>query len=154
MEPNPGIMAGSIVLALGAFALGWQVYMNRQISLEPWKSRFAAAIRVVSNKYYMDDAYQWGVDRAVLVFSRFIALFDRVVVNDIGVNTTGESFRRLGFKLRYHVSGRMYSYTLGMAVGAVVVAILLVGAFHQNVIPDIRGCLKTGCVPYRSFRTE
>ena len=122
--PNPGIMAGSIVLALGAFALGWRVYMDRRISLDPWKSRFAAAIRVVSNKYYMDDAYQWGVDRAVLVFSRFIALFDRVVVNDMGVNTTGESFRRLGFKLRYHVSGRMYSYTLGMAVGAVVVAIL------------------------------
>ena len=122
--PNPGIMAGSIVLAVGAFALGWYIYMDRRIPLEPWKVRFAVAIRVVSNKYYLDDAYQWGVDRVVMVFSRFVALFDRIVVNDRGVNVPGESVRRSGLNLRYHVTGRMYNYAMGMAVGAVAIAIL------------------------------
>jgi NADH:ubiquinone oxidoreductase subunit 5 (subunit L)/multisubunit Na+/H+ antiporter MnhA subunit len=98
--------------------------MDRRIPLEPWKVRFAAVIKVVSNKYYLDDAYQWGVDRVVLVFSRFVALFDRTVINDRGVNLPGESVRRSGLNLRYHVTGRMYNYAMGMAVGAVAIAIL------------------------------
>ena len=122
--PNPGLLAGSIVLAVGAFALGWLIYMSNQISLEPWKTRFAGVIKVVSNKYYLDDIYQWGVDRIVLAFSAFIALFDRVVINDAGVNGIAESVRRSGLNLRYHVTGRVYNYALGMVVGAVAVAIL------------------------------
>ena len=115
---------GSIVLALGAFALGWRIYMDRRISLEPWKARFAAPIKVVANKYYLDEIYQWAVDRVVLVFANFIALFDRIVVNDIGVNSAGDSVLQSGLNLRYHVTGRLYNYALGMAVGAVAVAII------------------------------
>ena len=122
-EFNPWLGALSIVLALGAFVLGWRIYIRRRISLEPLQARFAAVIKVVSNKYYVDDVYQWGVDRVVLAFSRFIALFDRIVINDAAVNGAGESVRRTGLGLRYHVTGRLYNYALGMAVGVVVVAI-------------------------------
>ena len=121
---NAGLGAGSIILALGAFALGWRIYMERRISLEPWKARLAAPIKVVANKYYLDDIYQWTVDRVVLVFSNFIALFDRVVINDTAVNGVGDSVRQSGLNLRYHVTGKVYNYALGMAVGAVAVAII------------------------------
>ena len=121
---NLGLGVGSILLALGAFALGWRIYISGKISLDPWKARFAKAIEVVSNKYYVDDVYQWCVDRIVLVFSRFIAVFDRIVINDKGVNGTANSVRRAGLNLRYHVTGRVYNYALGMAVGTVAVAIL------------------------------
>ena len=123
-EFNVGLGVGSIVLAAGAFALGWRIYMSRRLSLEPWKARFATAIGVVGNKYYLDDIYQWSVDRVVLVFSSFISLFDRLVVNDRGVNGIGDSVRQSGLNLRYHVTGRLYNYTLGMAMGLVVVAVL------------------------------
>ncbi len=123
-EPNVGLLIGSIVLALAAFVLGWRIYMSRSISLEPWKVRFSGVIRVVSNKYYMDDLYQWGVDKVVLVFARFIALFDRLVINDTGVNGIGDSVRRSSWILRYHVTGKVYSYALGMAVGSVSLAVL------------------------------
>ncbi len=122
--PNPGLLVGSAVLAVAAFALCWRVYMSRRVDLEAWKARFAWPIRVWESKYYLDDLYQWGIDRLVLVFASFIALFDRVVVNDLGVNGPGNTVRRTGFILRYHVSGRVYSYALGMAVGAVAVAVL------------------------------
>ena len=123
-EPNPGLLAGSAVLAVAAFALCWRIYMSRRMDLAPWKARLAWPIRVWESKYYLDDLYQWGIDRLVLVFASFIALFDRVVVNDLGVNGPGNSVRRTGFILRYHVSGRLYNYALGMAVGAVAVAVL------------------------------
>ena len=122
-DPNIGLMVGSALLAVAAFALGWRIYIGGQVSLEPWKRRFAGALKVVGNKYYLDDIYQWTVDRVVLVFSSFIALFDRIVVNDTAVDGVGQSVRRTGLGLRYHVSGRVYTYALGMAVGGVLVAI-------------------------------
>ena len=123
-EFNPALGVGSIVLVLGAFALGWRIYISRRISLDAWKTRFAPMLQLVANKYYLDALYQWTIDRVVLVFSGFVAVFDRVVINDSAVNGPANSVRRSGLALRYHVSGRVYSYALGMAVGAVAVAIL------------------------------
>ena len=113
----------SIVLAVGAFGFGYLVYMKRSISLEGVRGRFAGLVGVVENKYYVDDVYQWVVDRVVLIFSRFIALFDRQVINDIGVNGPADSIRRLGFTLRLHVTGHVYSYALAMVLGTMALAI-------------------------------
>ena len=140
-------------LAPVGFALGRPIQMSRRISLEPWKARSAAlmaalalallvyvtgrislgewtarlaalVVKVVRNRYYVDELYQWVIDRIVLTFSGLVALFDRVVVNDRGVNGPADSIRRSGLNLRYHVTGRMYNYTLAMAGGAVILAVL------------------------------
>ena len=58
-----------------------------------------------------------------MAFSRVTALFDRVVVNDAAVNGTGQSFIRAAWGIRFHVTGRLYTYALGIAVGAVAVAL-------------------------------
>ena len=123
-EFNIGLGVGSILLAVGAFALGWAIYMSRKISLEPWHDRFAAPIRVIANKYYLDDVYQWVVDKVVLTFARFIGFFDRVVVNDGGVNGAADSVRVTGQGLRYHVTGKVYNYALGIAIGVVVLTLV------------------------------
>ena len=78
---------------------------------------------MAENKYYFDEVYQWVVDRVVLVFSAFIALFDRAVINDIGVNGPANSVRRLGMTLWLHVTGHVYSYTLAMVLGTVGLAV-------------------------------
>ena len=108
----------SAVLAVGAFAFAWMVYLEGRISLDNAKARLAPVLKVVENKYYFDEVYQWVVDRVVLVSARFIAWFDRAVVNDIVVNTPANSMRRLGFTLRLHITGHVYSYTLAMVLGS------------------------------------
>ena len=113
----------SAVLAVGAFAAAALVYLTGAVSLEGVKARFAPVIRLVENKYYFDELYQWVVDRIVLVFSGFIALFDRVVINDVAVNGPANSVRRLGTTLRLHVTGHVYSYTLAMVLGTVGLAV-------------------------------
>ena len=113
----------SAVLAVGAFAFGAMIYLAGRFSLEDIKSRFAPILRVVENKYYFDEVYQLAVDRVVLVFSGFIALFDRAVVNDLAVQGPADSIRRLGMLLRFHVTGHVYSYTLAMVLGTVGLAI-------------------------------
>ena len=113
----------SAVIAVGAFATAALIYITGMISLDGAKSRLAPALRVVENKYYFDEVYQWVVDRIVLVFSGFIALFDRVVINDLGVNGPADSVRRLGVTLRLHVTGHVYSYTLAMVLGTIGLAV-------------------------------
>ena len=113
----------SAVIAVGAFAIAAVVYITGRISLEGAKSRLAPALRVVENKYYFDELYQWVVDRVVLVFSGLIALFDRMVLNDLGVNGPANSVRRLGVTLRLHVTGHVYSYTLAMVLGTIGLAV-------------------------------
>ena len=81
-------------------------------------------LRVVENKYYVDEFYQWIVDRVVLVLASFVGFFDRAVVNDVAVNVPANAVRHLGFALRLHVTGHVYSYALGMVLGAIGLAIV------------------------------
>ena len=53
----------------------------------------------------------------VLGVARLTALFDRVVVNDTGVNGVGHSVVLSGLRLRYLQTGKMPTYALGMVLG-------------------------------------
>ena len=94
--------------------------------------KYGALNRVLVNKLYMDDMYQWGIDRVALAFSGAVAWFDRVVVNDIGVNGAADTVRNAGYRIRYLESGLLYNYALGMTLGVVAVAL-----FWWLVIPRI-----------------
>ncbi len=113
----------SIILAVGAFVLAWLIYVRRAVSHEPWRARFAAMLRVVERRYYVDEAYQWAIDRVVLTVSAALAFFDRTVVNDVAVNGPADVVRRVGVVLRLHVTGHVYSYALAVALGVIGLAI-------------------------------
>jgi len=115
----------SIVLAAAAFVASYRIYAEQSISLEGIRSRFSGLLKVWENKYYFDEAYQWTIDRVVLVFSRFIAFFDRAIVNDILVNGPADVTRKFGVALKVHVTGHVYSYTLAMALGSVGLGIFV-----------------------------
>ena len=109
----------SAVMAVGAFVLTYLIYERGSISLDGTRQRFAAILKVVENKYYFDEIYQWVIDRVVLVVANFIGFFDRAIVNDVGINGPADVVRRLGITLRLHVTGHLYSYALAMVLGMV-----------------------------------
>ncbi len=113
----------SILLAVGAFALAWLIYARRSLSHEAWRARLAPIVRVVENRYYVDESYQWVIDRVVLTVSAALAFFDRAVVNDVGVNGPADVVRKAGVALRLHVTGHVYSYALAVALGVIGLAI-------------------------------
>ena len=117
--------AVSIAMAVAAFVFAYLAYARRSISLDGTRSRFAGVLKVIENKYYFDEVYQWTIDRVVLVFSRALALFDRAVVNDIIVNGPADVVRKFGIVLRLHVTGHVYSYTLAMALGTIGLGIFV-----------------------------
>jgi len=120
---NWGLAVGSTVIALGALGLTWAVYIRKRLSAEAFIEAVPTLHRFLVNKLYLDDLYQWMIDRIALVWANFVAFFDRVVVNDTGVNGLANSIRASGWKLRYHVTGRLYNYALGIALGGVAVAV-------------------------------
>jgi NADH-quinone oxidoreductase subunit L len=72
----------------------------------------------------MDDIYQALINRVVLTFSAVVAWFDRRVVNDTGVNGTGAVPRITGYVLKFHETGKLPNYALGIAVGVIVLAVV------------------------------
>ena len=97
----------SAVMAVGSFVLAYLIYERGSISLESTRQRFASVLRVVENKYYFDEVYQWTIDRIVLVLASFIGFFDRAIVNDIAINGPADTVRWFGIKLpaaRYRAS--------------------------------------------------
>ena len=114
-----------IALALGGFGVGWALYARYTDMVVRVRERFAGVHKLIANKYYLDDIYQWAIDNAVLRIARFVALFDRTVVNDRGVNGSGDVVVTVGSRLRHHVTGKLYNYGLGMTVGVIVVALAL-----------------------------
>ena len=122
----PWLTIASLALAVVGVAIGWHVYGRREYAEQAHHiiaSRFPAIHRILLNKYYMDDLYQWVIDRIALAFSRFIALFDRAVVNDYGVDGAGLSMRLAGWWLRLTQTGRLYNYGAAMAAGAVMLVL-------------------------------
>jgi len=114
----PGVAISSALLSAGALVLGWLIYSRKAISAAAIQQRMAFVHRVLANKFYMDDLYQALIDRVVLLVSTLVALFDRRVVNDTGVDGTGAMARFAGFVIRYHETGRLYNYILVMLAGA------------------------------------
>ena len=110
---------------MAAFVASYRIYAEQSISLEGVRSRFSGLLKIWEDKYYFDEVYQWTIDRVVLVLSRFIAFFDRAIVNDILVNGPADVTRKFGVALKIHVTGHVYSYTLAMALGSVGLGIFV-----------------------------
>ena len=109
----------SLGLVLAGIFVGWMAYIKDRISHQAWAERFPAIHRLLVNKYYMDEMIQWAIDRIVLVFGRFIAVFDRVVINDIGVNGSGFTVMLSAIRLRVIQTGRLYNYGAAMILGVI-----------------------------------
>ena len=84
----------------------------------------AGTHQLLVNKYYVDEAYQWAIDRVFLGLGRLVALFDRVIVNDTGVDGPALSVWLSAMRVRYIQSGLMYTYAMAMALGVVGLALL------------------------------
>ena len=150
---NAAVMAASVAIAAVGFGAGWAMYGRGVESRRAVRGRRREAQRqgqpppeqedyarypiphrlqrqlpllhtLVVNKFYVDDVYQWVIDRVALAVANFMALFDRVVVNDTGVNGTGRSVMLSALALKLLQTGKVYNYALGMAIGSVIVALI------------------------------
>jgi NADH-quinone oxidoreductase subunit L len=114
----------SALLAVLAFALGYLFYARPIIPIDRLRQRIAPLVAVTENKFYIDELYQFVIDRIVLTLAAFVGFFDRAVINDVGVNGPANAVRKVGVTLRLHVTGHVYSYALAMTLGTIVLAVI------------------------------
>ena len=120
------LTVASLALAVGGIAVGWHIYGRPDYAEQPHHAisrRMFTLHCLLLNKYYIDDLYQWLIDRVALAFSRAIALFDRAIVNDRAVDGPAHAARLTGWWLRLTQTGRLQNYGAAMATGAVVIAL-------------------------------
>jgi NADH-quinone oxidoreductase subunit L len=79
------------------------------------------------NRFYFDEAYQFVIDRIVLATGNVVATFDRVIVNDTGVNGAGEGTGFLGWLGKHQQTGKIPNYALAIAAGVVILAAVAFG---------------------------
>ena len=114
----------SLVLAGVGLWIGWVAYVRGTISTEKVISRMPAVHRVLAAKYYVDELYQWVIDRIVLVLGRLVATFDRVVVNDTAVDGSADSVKSSGLRIKFMQTGRIYNYGMAMAAGVIALSLI------------------------------
>ncbi len=117
----------SIVLVAGSLAAGVKIWGGAA----EWSKRAAAfsplTYRLFLNRFYIDEMYQLAINYVVLAAGQVIAWFDRAVVNDSGVNGTGEVTSFIGWLGKFPQTGKLPNYALAIVVGVVVIAIVAFG---------------------------
>ena len=83
-----GLMALSLLVAVGGIALAFHLYVRRPERSEQLATNWAGAHRVLTNKYYVDELYDASVVKGTMAGARGLWTVDRNVV-DGAVNGTG-----------------------------------------------------------------
>ena len=121
---EPWLTATALLLAFAGLIVGWLYYGSGRLSHRAAAERFPLVHRILVNGYYFDRLYQWTVDRVVLTFSRSVALFDRIVINDTGVDGSAITVMLSALRVRYVQTGKMYNYGAAMALGTFGLALI------------------------------
>jgi NADH-quinone oxidoreductase subunit L len=130
--------------ALMGFGLAAAIYWFKVLDPNDARRQFANIYRVLVNKWYFDELYRYLIVRPGLVFSNWIAAFDRTVVDgfvnacatwtvrfsrldgkfDLGVvdglvNLIGDVVFHGGLSLRKLQTGWLRGYVMMIAVGSI-----------------------------------
>ena len=119
------LAAISSVVALVGIAMGLALY-RQELKLPAGVDRAIGPVRSLAmNKYYLDDAYQWAIDRVFMATGSVTAWVDRNVVNDTGVDGSGKITALASRILRRHQTGQVSNYVLGITVGTLVFVVAM-----------------------------
>ena len=112
------------LVAIGTFLGVWFYWggrLDRSTKLAEWQPTI---YQMIQRKFYFDDLYQFVINRIVLGLSFVISWFDRYVVNDTGVDGSGELTKYSGFILKHLQTGRVPNYALAIVIGVIMLSLL------------------------------
>jgi NADH-quinone oxidoreductase subunit L len=116
-----GLMALSTGVALAAGWFGLRTYRRGPEPEQAFASRHPALYRVLAEKFLVDEAVEACILRPVRWGANFLwKAIDVIVIDGLGVNLPGALTRAGGDLAALAQTGRVRNYTLGMALGAVL----------------------------------
>lgn len=125
------MVLSTVVGLLGLF-VGWLFYGRGTSSAESVAGRVPQLNKLLANKYYIDELYDYIIVKPVRVIGQGLQLFDTYVVDGIvrGAAGTALWIGRLGTRLQ---NGQVQTYGLATLLGIVILIVALVGRRYFNV---------------------
>jgi len=117
----------SVVLVVFGLAAGWWFWSGEAKPAARAAAFSPLIYKLLLNRFYIDEVYQLAIDHVVLAAGQVVAVFDRAVVNDTGVNGTGEATDFLGWIGKHQQTGKIPNYALAIVIGVVVIAVVAFG---------------------------
>jgi NADH-quinone oxidoreductase subunit L len=121
---DPAFAATAVATALAGIGIGfvyWFGTAERAAKARAWAPELH---QLLVRRYYIDDMYQAIINRVILGAGNIIALFDKRVVNESGVDGGAQMIGWFGFRLKFFQTGRIPNYALAMAIGVITLAVL------------------------------
>jgi NADH-quinone oxidoreductase subunit L len=115
----------STILAVGGIVVGWYFWANGAEPARRAGERLRPIHQALVNRYYIDDAYQWVINRVILTLGAIVAWFDRNIVNDTAVDGTARLGVFAGFELKFLETGKLPNYALAIVAGVIGLVVLL-----------------------------
>jgi NADH-quinone oxidoreductase subunit L len=118
------IMVASTLLALAGIYLAYLMYYKKVISAEAMANRFRPIYTLLYNKYYIDEIYQWLIDRVIDGAGRAAYWVDIHIVDGIVDGFAGLT-KWSGQHLRYLQTGQTQHYGMVLIVAVLIITLLL-----------------------------
>jgi NADH-quinone oxidoreductase subunit L len=125
-EFDTGLAVLGSVVALAGIGLAYLMYAVRALSPVAVTRLFGPLYKLPVNKYWLDDLYQWFVDRVVLGLSRFLAYFFDPKIVDGVVNGLGRLAVTISATARQFQTGKVQSYAVYVFAGLALISIFAI----------------------------
>ena len=120
----PWLLVVSILIAILGEVEGWLYYGKSRLSHKSMALRLGFMYKGALKGFWIDAIYQFVIDRIVLESGRLIATFDRIVINDTGIDGSAKSVLLSALKVRLIQTGKIYNYGTAMAFGVFLAVIV------------------------------
>lgn len=116
------VIGASVVVALSGILLAYFFYLKSPQWPARLAERFSGSYRVLVNKYYVDEFYNWLVVRPIQFGSEKILwrVIDAGAIDNLLVDGTAQATAGAGGVLRRIQSGNLRSYAAWVLLGAVL----------------------------------
>ena len=120
----PWLLVVSLLIAILGVVVGWLYYGKSRLSHKSVALRLGFMYKGALKGFWIDAIYQFVIDRIVLESGRLIATFDRIVINDTGIDGSAKSVLLSALKVRLIQTGKIYNYGTAMAFGVFLAVIV------------------------------
>jgi NADH-quinone oxidoreductase subunit L len=132
-EINMAVAGVSTLVALGGIFAAWLLYSRKVIDTGALAKKWNGAYKLLYNKFYIDNFYNWAFDRIMLVSGKAFDWVDHKVIDG-----AFDGFARLigitGRKTRVAQTGYLQSYALVIFAAVVVIVMVMSTPFMGGVL--------------------
>ena len=115
------LMVTSVIIALIGITIAYILYIRNTKLPGKFTAAFPGLFKVVNNKYYVDELYDFVFVRGILQLGAFLLKVVDIGIIEGIINGLGSLNQWAGSQLRKLETGLVQQYALGIIIGAVIV---------------------------------